>query len=158
MTQRLLFLDIDGVCNSAEWFEKMQADALSRRPISHMIDPECVARLNRLLERSGAHVVISSSWRIIHILGEINAALVEKGFTGKIIGKTPVRGPNRGSEIQKWLSDHYRDAENIVILDDNSDMGHLMPCLVLTSWSCGLTDADVDRALALFGTSGEATV
>jgi Swiss Army Knife RNA repair-like protein len=149
--QRIVFLDMDGVVNSHVWFEKMQADALSRRPISHMIDPECVARLNRLLDISGADVVISSSWRIVHILGEINAALKEKGFTGRIIGKTPVCGPVRGAEIQAWLTARVRNAEDIVILDDNSDMAHLTPRLVLTSWGVGLTDDDVDRAIALFG-------
>lgn len=151
MTHRIVVLDIDGVLNSAAWFEKMQAEALSRRPISNMIDPECVARLNLLLDLIGAQVVISSSWRIIHPIEEIDSALKEKGFTGTIIGKTPVCGPDRGAEIQEWLTDHGRDAEDVVIVDDDSDMGHLMPCLILTSWSCGLVDADVKRAAALFG-------
>jgi hypothetical protein len=151
MSQKILMLDIDGVLNSHVWFEKMKCDALSRRPIHHMIDPECVARLNRLLDLSGADVVISSTWRIVHILGEINHALKEKGFTGRIIGKTPKYLGTRGAEIQAWLTAHGGDADQMVILDDNSDMAHLAPRLVLTSWSVGLTDADVDRAIALFG-------
>jgi hypothetical protein len=151
MQKRVLVLDIDGVLNSATWFAKMRADALSRRPISHMIDPECVARLNMLLDASGAEVVISSSWRIIHILGEINAALKAKGFTGKIIGKTPTNGGSRGAEIQQWLTTHEQTADHVVILDDDSDMGHLAPRRVCTSWGVGLTDADVGRALMLFG-------
>lgn len=156
MAPRVLFLDIDGVLNSATWFAKMQADALSRRPISHMIDPDCVARLNQILDASGAEVVISSSWRIVHSLGEINAALKEKGFTGKIIGKTPTNGGSRGAEIQQWLTAHGRTAEDLVILDDDSDMGHLAPRHVCTSWGVGLTDADVGRTLALFGQWPEA--
>lgn len=151
MSQRILFLDIDGVLNSAAWFAKMQCDALSREPISNMIDPACVARVNRILDASGARVVVSSSWRIIRILGEINAALKEKGFTGKIIGKTPQGLRCRGEEIQRWLTDHGHSPDHALILDDDSDMAHLTPCLVRTSWSCGITDADVARALAVFG-------
>lgn len=149
--QRLLFLDMDGVVNSAAWFEKMACDALSRRPIDHMIDPACVARLNRLLGLSGAEVVLSSAWRIVHGVVETNAALQVHGFTGRIIGQTPKYLADRGTEIQAWLTANGRDAESLVILDDSSDMAHLMPCLVRTSWSVGLTDADVDRALVMFG-------
>jgi len=157
MADRILFLDIDGVLNSAEWFAKMQADALSRRPISHMIDDGCVDRLNRLLDASGADVVVSSSWRLVHTLAEIRSALKSKGFTGRIIAKTPSYRGSRGSEIQAWLTAHERDAEDIVILDDDSDMGHLASSHVCTSWGVGLTDADVSRALALFGISERST-
>lgn len=149
-SDRFLFLDIDGVLNSAIWFEKMNCDALSREPIWHMIDPDCVARLNRILDATDARVVVSSSWRIIHPLGQIDRALKERGFTGKIVDRTPKYGGSRGAEIQQWLTAHGHDAENIVILDDDSDMGHLAPCHVRTSWGVGLTDADVERAIGLF--------
>ena len=148
---RTLALDMDGVVNSAIWFEKMACDALSRRPISHMIDPECVARLNTILELSGADVVISSSWRILHTVAEIDSALKEKGFTGNIIGATPKYRSPRGREIQEWMTDEGRDIDQLVILDDDADMAHLTPCLVRTSWSVGLTDDDVAVALSLFG-------
>lgn len=151
MIQRTLMLDIDGVLNSATWFAKMQSDALDRYPISNMIDPECVARLNTLIDLSGADVVISSSWRIVHPLGEIYHALKAKGFTGKIIGRTPKYMPPRGREIQEFMTGAGRDCDHLVILDDNSSMAHLTPRLVLTSWGVGLTDADVRRALELFG-------
>lgn len=151
MSHRTLALDIDGVLNSAVWFEKMACDALSRRPISHMIDPECVARLNTILDLSGADVVVSSSWRIVHPIAAIDAALKEKGFTGNIIGSTPKYLGNRGKEIQEWMTGEGRDIEHLVILDDDRDMAHLTPCLVRTSWGVGLTDVDVGRALQLFG-------
>lgn len=151
MNARTLALDIDGCLNSAAWFERMKADALSRRPIHHMIDPDCVERLNRLLEISGADVVISSSWRILHTVAAIDAALTFKGFRGNIIGATPHNMPPRGREIARFMIDRGRDVDHLVILDDDDDMAHLAPCLVRTSWSVGLTDADVERALLLFG-------
>lgn len=150
MNNRVLFLDIDGVLNSAEWFARMNCDALSRDPISNMLDPECVARLNGLLDKCGASVVVSSSWRIIHSVDAIESALKEVGFVGKIIGSTPKYLGCRGAEIAKRLWVEGRGAENICILDDDADMAHLEPSLVRTSWSVGLTDADCAKALALF--------
>lgn len=151
MIQRLIFLDLDGVLNSAQWFARMNADCLARRPIHNMIDPACVHRLNRLIEVSAAEIVVSSTWRIVHNLVDIRAALHHHGFTGRIIGQTPRYLQNRGTEIQTWLTANGHDAENLVILDDDTDMAHLLLCLVCTSWSVGLTDADVDRALEMFG-------
>ncbi len=151
MSHRTLALDLDGVVNSHAWFEKMACDALSRRPIHNMIDHDCVARLNRLLEISGADVVISSSWRIPHSVEAIDSALTFKGFRGNIIGATPHNMPPRGREIQRFMIDRDRSVDHLVILDDDSDMGALAHRHVKTSWAVGLTDADVERALALFG-------
>jgi len=151
LSTRTLALDLDGVVNSAVWFEKMDCDALSRRPIHHMIDPDCVERLNRLLEISGADVVISSSWRIPHSVEAIDAALTYKGFRGNIIGATPHNMPPRGREIHRFMIDHALSVDHLVILDDDSDMGALAHRHVKTSWSVGLTDADVEKALLLFG-------
>lgn len=157
MADRILFLDIDGVLNSAEWFLRMNRDALSREPIHNMLDPECVRRLNGLLEKSRAQVVVSSSWRILHSVSEIEAALKTVGFVGSIIGSTPKYLGCRGAEIAKWLWVEGRAESDIAILDDDSDMAHLTPFLVRTSWSIGLTDRDCERAMALFAAENLAT-
>jgi hypothetical protein len=41
------------------------------------------------------------------------------------------------------------EASDIVILDDNDDMAHLLDRLVKTSDRTGLTDDDVDRAVSM---------
>ena len=51
------------------------------------------------------------------------------------------------TEIQSWIDDH--EVESFVILDDSSDMAHLMPKLVHTSMETGLTEDHVEQALSL---------
>ena len=52
--KKILFLDIDGVVNSDNWYNKT-------RGRSGDFDPEAIALLNQLKD-IGAEVVISSSW------------------------------------------------------------------------------------------------
>jgi hypothetical protein len=56
----------------------------------------------------------------------------------------------RGLEIQDWL-DNHPGVTDFVILDDSSDMAHLMPKLIQTDDATGLTQAHVAPALRLLG-------
>jgi hypothetical protein len=173
---KILFLDMDGVVNSARYFEvlskrqyrkargKAKAEGRTRKTFVDMIDPKTIPHLNAIVERSGAKVVLSSSWRVPWTYQEVNAMLRERGFTGEIIASTPTRiaaprpteddphGFQRGYEIQAWL-DAWTGAriEATVILDDSDDMAHLLPYLVQTTWGEGLQAEHVDRALVLLG-------
>jgi hypothetical protein len=165
----VLFLDFDGVLNSCEWFNKSRADRQAAGSVMEhereMIDPEAVARLNRIIEATGCSVVISSTWRKSRTVGELLRILVSRGLDGKhwdnFIGKTPVldsqmdsglwRAVERGHEIQAWLDKWPEKFQRIVILDDDGDMAHLMPHLVLTHGIPGLDDEkteDVIRRLS----------
>ena len=63
---KLIFLDIDGVLNSVAWQENrppkeppgLILDALAHWKRS--LDPQCIERLNRIWQETGAAVVISS--------------------------------------------------------------------------------------------------
>lgn len=150
MSERVLFLDIDGVLNSAEWFAKTKdvRSGLSRiDELQEMLDPRAVALLNDLLARTGATVVLSSSWRIAYGIGFIQRALMARGFAGRLRDKTPSIGSPRGREIQAWLDRRQEPVESFVILDDGSDMLHLSDRLVQTSWGTGLQPEHVERAV-----------
>jgi len=159
---RVLFLDIDGVLNHYNTYDGCQP---GRIPVA----PECMARLNNLVERSGAKVVISSSWRKFAAWTELAPALAREGLVAEVIGETPdlINDPvwlaewksrngtfyyerlERGHEIRQWLADHP-EVEEFVILDDGNDMGVLLPWLVLTDPLHGLQYRDIDVALGLF--------
>lgn len=153
---RIVFLDIDGVLNDAEFLSSRRG----ARPIDD-INPVNVARLSRLLAQAGAEAVLSSSWREHYSVEEVTSFLRHHGFTGELLGATPSwwRTPDgtlavRGDEIQGWL-DGWPDGdrphvESFVILDDNDDMVHLSQRLVQTSFdNGGLLDEHVERAVAL---------
>jgi hypothetical protein len=127
------------------------------------IDPEGVRILNDLLARSGAKVVVSSTWRKFYSAKALQCILNLAGFTGEVIGKTPqdlprihtgpyaTSSPLRGHEIQHWLDHNAEGPVNLAILDDDSDMAHLSHRHVKTDLAVGLTQENAEQALRLFG-------
>lgn len=160
---KVIFLDIDGVLNSGAFVDPVggAASALLDPSLPEswldMIDPACVARLDRLATTHDAKVVISSSWRLLLTVETIAHLLRKKGFTGEVVGATttaqglvPDGVTERGHQIAHWLeNDAGVEVVSFVILDDATDMAHLGDRHVLTSMSTGLTDDDVERAGAV---------
>lgn len=168
---KFLFLDFDGVLNSRLYFQRMEGqipdeDYICRR--AQMIDPEAVSRLNRIIDVTNARIIVSSSWRIDPV-EELQKVLEQRGFKHRLHGRTPngsemweagVSTPGRawrGHEIDAWmtkgvglwLEEGPRTVKSFVILDDDSDMVHLMDRLVRTDYSIGLTDVDADHAIKM---------
>ncbi len=89
-------------------------------------------------------IVISSMWRIGRSLAELKKIAKKSGLDETaIIGVTPMfRGrefdTERGHEIAAWMAKHDVKEEDVVIIDDDSDMVHLMHRLVLTDSYDGL--------------------
>jgi hypothetical protein len=112
------------------------------------LEPACIEVLNAIVARTGADVVVSSTWRYGKTVGELQAMLDAHGFAGRVRDKTPVGPPGatRGDEIGAWLAEH--PVEGYVIIDDHVDMGALASRLVLTHPAQGLRPADVARAVA----------
>ena len=150
----VLFLDVDGVLNSDSWFS-----GPTNRDFPHgHLDPAAVARLASIVVHPSVHVVLSSTWRRVMPLFELEALLLTKvdAFPmRKFLGVTPrINGAPRGLEIQAWLDSWDMnpdgdDIDEIVILDDEPDMLHLVPRLVRTDSAVGLTDADVVKVKCL---------
>jgi predicted dehydrogenase len=152
---RVIFLDFDGVLNSDSFFR-----ANDGRYVPGALDPGAVARLTALVARTGAKVVIASTWRLDYTLERIREILAKHGFVGEVIGVTPsiqrvdedegciVRHGPRGLEIQAWIDAQPEPVEAFVILDDQRDMEHLLPRLVCTDFATGLLDAHVEDAFA----------
>lgn len=128
------------------------------------VEIELVARLNKFLERAkeefgNIQVVLSSTWRLMYGEKKTLDYLRTRGYTGPdFIGSTPdyghIRSRNsRGFEISDWLQisapKHGWDVESFVIIDDSSDMVHLMPRLCHTSWTHGFEERHIEEALAL---------
>ncbi|HJL02907.1 MAG TPA: HAD domain-containing protein [Polyangiaceae bacterium LLY-WYZ-15_(1-7)] len=78
---RVLFLDVDGVL--APWD-------------TGELDPTCVRRLDTLVRRTGAALVLTSSWREHTPLDAIEAELHAAGLTAPLHDATPVLLEGRG--------------------------------------------------------------
>lgn len=124
------------------------------------IDPAAVQILNQLVEKSQSLVVVSSSWRIMYSVDELNSMLKDRGAIFNIIAATP-KYPEytsgwgghsiapRGVEIQAYLDSLDEQPESFVILDDVNNMLYLTKYLVLTDDYHGLTEKDVVEALRI---------
>ncbi len=150
---KLIFLDIDGVLDTYK---------------SHyMLDPVLLDRLGKILGRTGALIVVSSSWRAsnvpdtVEFMTDYDNPRVGSNpfpFTDKVVGVTPIlysvvdgdidRPATRGEEIAAYLKVHSCD--NYVILDDCDEMlRDQWPHLVLVNDEVGLTEADVEKAVGI---------
>lgn len=109
--KRFIFLDIDGVLNHPEWYErvhnKYSRDELTNWPMNrYHMDPVAVQRLNKL---KGAEVIISSSWDYDE---ETVEGLKQAGLELPIIGGIDhIEYAHfyiaRGNAIAKWFNDKY---------------------------------------------------
>lgn len=155
----LIFLDIDGVLNSHNFF----SSRVSCKSILDDIDPNAVEILNKIVDKTGASVVISSTWRKIRTHEEIHKILVERGYRhNNVIGSTPVMDTVRGIEIDWFLKEMgfnpvYYDKDlcqshinsskikNYLILDDEPDMLYIQKNnLLVTNMQSGLLSEHVD--------------
>jgi HAD domain in Swiss Army Knife RNA repair proteins len=138
---KIIFLDIDGVLKNRAF------------PHGNSADPVCVSLLNQIVEKTNAYFVISSSWRTGSSLSVLKDMLDAWGVVpGRLIDKTPCFKweCKRGDEIQAWLAareEQRGDVEKFIILDDDTDMIHLLPHLVKTTFQFGLTEETASIAI-----------
>lgn len=144
---KVLFLDIDGVLNNTETF-------LTLNPWGHL-DKRLIDRLDSVLARTGAKVVISSAWRVGDQGQSVARALRRAGMkhADRIIDETPTSRWIRGWEIRLWLLAHP-EVQTYAIVDDMSDMGPVAHRLVQTDWDKGLQAEDAEALVALLGENG----
>lgn len=156
---RVVFVDIDGVLNSDRLFAEHPSPEGASWWSADAIDPSAVALLEALLERTGAVVVLSSSWRKRATLDELRAMLRTRGLSIPVFAATPslyrspegVR-PTRGDEILAWLAaESARGArvERWVVLEDEEELGEVEARCVRTDARVGLTASDVERAVRM---------
>jgi hypothetical protein len=141
---KIVFLDFDGVLNSRLFFARRRETTGA----DDALDVAAVERVNRILARTGAKVVISSTWRVTDGMDRVREVLSKHGFVGEIVGATPTRGGTRGAEIKAWLDDNPRPT-GYVVLDDATDVDPVRKRHVQTRMEDGLLDEHVDLACAM---------
>ena len=118
---KVLFLDIDGVLN---------VNYYGRDQYGRIFHSEFVDNLERIINETGAKIMISSSWRHRGLQRMLDMWEF-RNLPGEVIGVTPdlyrhidfegERTMVRGDEIQAIL-DRMPEITNYVILDDDEDM------------------------------------
>ena len=110
-------------------------------------DPECLERLQRLVEKTDARIVITSTWRKTEEgKRTLQNVLEQYDLANRVIGYTPILNKKRGEEIKSFLETLNVEA-SYIILDDDSDMEELTPYLILTSMKTGLTEEKMTEGM-----------
>jgi hypothetical protein len=105
---KVIFLDIDGVLNCKK--------TENPRKFPYVIERALLDRLKVLMERTGAKVVLTSSWRLDPI-----GRLAAEHFGLPFIGCSPdTPEAPRHEEIKAWLAEHP-EVERYVVIDDECD-------------------------------------
>ncbi|NUQ64987.1 MAG: hypothetical protein HUU20_21190 [Pirellulales bacterium] len=141
-----MFLDIDGVLNHPACHEDEHA----------LMEPNCVRRLNALVKRTGAVVVIASAWRSlvrdgIMALDGFRWLLRSHGLAVNVVDITgsDEEEPLRGRQFRPWLGKHPQVDGFVVIDDDTESMDDLAQHVVRTDRACGLSDLVLKRAVEI---------
>ncbi len=155
---KVIFLDIDGVLNSAIYDAERDRSKLS------YIDKTRLPLLKQIVDATNAKIVLSSTWRehwnrsceLCDDNGKyLNDCFAEFGLS--IYDKTPdpKLHSDRDEEIREWLLTQ-RDVENYVILDDTYyNWGNLKDHFVKTSmyFGRGLESRHVLEALKILNSN-----
>ena len=127
---KVIFLDIDGVLNCPK--------TPNPRSFPYVIDDRLLARFRQLLERTGASVVLSSTWRY-----DPAGIFSAKRYGVPFIDITPdLPNEPRCKEILEWLRNHP-EVTRYVVIDDEDDELEGLP-FFQTSSRIGLTEKIVE--------------
>ena len=164
--RKIIFLDIDGVIATPESIIDGEWGLVDSKQLL----------LKRILDETGAEIVLSSSWRL-HTVEETKKYMSKKGFffSDKIVGVT-IRAYQyidrsnkihlsipRGVEIQQWIDTHIHSDNgknfkrkivgmdySYVILDDDVDMLFTQRYNFINTNSLeGLSELNVSKAIEI---------
>ena len=123
---KVVFLDVDGVLLSARSltydFEDSD-DTLFHDPAGVQVPIErCLLQnLQRLLQTTGARIVLSTTWRLEpDMRAFLMIALASVGIAASaVLGDTPdLKAAGRGAEVARWVEQH-RPVEFAIVDDDD---------------------------------------
>lgn len=147
---RYIFLDIDGVLNSNEFYVRTRTGVTQSNikpyPLAEF-DENAVNRFNKIIDTfPDINVVVSSSWRHDPKLPDTFRKI---GIKISDYSITPFIGSMvRGQEIKMWLDKNASGEYKYCIIDDDNDMlDEQLPNFVQTDFMDGLTDTDLNKII-----------
>ena len=165
---KLVFLDFDGVLNNSEFAAHQYKNDESAQDSMglDLFDPKAIECMNRIIDATGAKIVVTSSWRYLG-LAKLQKLWKERGLHGEIIGMTSLHvvdelilekgtewleretnGSPRSEEIAHWLKT-YDITADYVIMDDLPMPKELQVHAIQVNPRFGLTDQHVKQAIKI---------
>ena len=155
---KIIFLDFDGVMDTAYYDHMLSKQGLpGNDPYGTVFDPNCVHNLRRIIDNTGADIVVSSSWKHFMTYKEFLEMWDARGLPGFVTDVTPIPDMrrNRGDEIDAWLNECNVECQYVIIDDlDGSDFNeHQIPRLLVVNPFFGLDEDTAERAIYLLNNS-----
>ena len=164
--KKVIFLDFDGVLNTERWHSQAIRGEL-KDEYGYRFDPIAVENLSRIIEETGAAIVISSSWKCMG-LATMQKMWKDRQLPGKVIDITPNSVSDefllnvdlndmdllsiRGQEIKDWLIVKGGSDCKYVIFDDMNDVLQEQEAhFVWVDPAVGITKENVDQAIRILG-------
>ncbi len=114
-----IFLDIDGVLNTASQWKRM-----------YQLDDGCIARFSEyartLSEKGSVRIILTSSWKngfdpAGHHTPQIQALIAKLNIP--ILGKTENRADSdRAAEINDYIQNHKLEQAECIVIDDDPEL------------------------------------
>ena len=139
-----ILLEIDGVLTTNAYSQRCRQE--HRQPNLFGLDwfaPTCVDALRRIIDATGAKVVISSSCRDVGLEG-LRKVWESNHMPGELSGAISERGLIKAEAIQEWIRIHSDDRFVILDVDDLR-----LPRQVIIEPENGLTLSDASKAINL---------
>ena len=166
--RKIVFLDIDGVLNTEHYQGLLQYQGKSwQDEYGAFFDPNTVKQLKRIIDATGADIVVESSWKYLG-LDAMKELWKVRSLPGKIIDITPSSVSDehllnidlenidtsilycKGMEIASWLSEQERQDIRYVIIDDEYViLDSQLPHFILTNPYEGITEEQANKAISI---------
>jgi len=155
---KIIFLDFDGVMDTAYYDHMLSKQGLpGNDPYGTVFDPNCVHNLRRIIDNTGADIVVSSSWKHFMTYKEFLEMWDARGLPGFVTDVTPIPDMrrNRGDEIDAWLNECNVECQYVIIddLDGSNFNEHQIPRLLVVNPFFGLDEDTAERAIYLLNNS-----
>ena len=147
---RYILLDFDGVLTSKTYSWQCYANHCRKNIYDlNWFDPACVDALRMIVERTGAKIVVSSSWRDLQ-MEQLQKIWAFIPMPGELAGTTPIWILTKKEAIEHWIKQHPDD--RYVILDD-ADLG--IDNQIRTNPDTGLVQKDAEKAITILNSSND---
>ena len=155
--RRIIFLDFDGVLNTEYYQGLLQFQGKQwQDQYGAFFDPRAVRQLKRVIDTTGADIVVESSWKYLG-LEAMQELWRVRDLPGRVIDITPSLTDNasKGEGISAWLSEHATlDTPYVIIDDEYVVLDTQIPYFIWTNPYEGLTEDHADRAMLILNSLG----
>jgi hypothetical protein len=161
--RKIIFLDFDGVLNTEHYqgLLRYQGEPWQDEH-GAFFDPNAVKQLRRIIDATGADIVIESSWKYLG-LDAMKELWKVRNLPGRVIDITPSSVSDeyllknldttmihcKGMEIASWLSEQAEDIRYAIIDDEYVILDSQLPHFILTNPYEGITEEQTNRAISI---------